>query len=278
MVTSVKSVFVVVGVAAAIATVACSNVLGIEDTTLEEEGETPPEGRDWRCVGNVPIPTQSQPIEIRAMVTDFNGLPFAGLTINACAVAANPNCDTPIASAQSAADGTATLAIPANVVPFTGYLRLEGDDDRVPYVSYYSRPIATTLEDPIPFLSVTWEELDAAIPGSTHLDGRGHLFINATDCQNVDAPGIRFEIKTPGIVDGQSVPFYVTTSGFSADATQTIGGPQVGGRGGVFNLVASDPPALVRFEAISEGTGGVTATADWWIFPDTLTTGRLLPQ
>ena len=254
----------------------CANVLGIEDTALEETG--PPEGQDWRCVGNVPVPTDSQDIKIRAKVTDFNGQPFAGLTVNACAVAANPNCDTPIASAESGADGIASLDIPASVVPFTGYLRLEGDADRVPYVSYYSRPIAETLDDPIPFLSVTWGELDTAIPGATAIDGRGHLFINATDCQDVDAPGIRFDIKTGGVVDDSSVPFYQTNSGFSADATETVGGPQVGGRGGVFNLVASDPPSLVRFEAFSRDTGDITATADWWIFPDTLTTGRLLPQ
>jgi hypothetical protein len=256
--------------------VSCANVLGIDDTSLGEDSA--PIGRDWRCVGRVPTPTTSKNIVITVKVTDFSGNPLAGLDVKACAVAANSRCDNPIRTAASGPDGIASLDIPASAVPFTGYLRLEGDAERVPYISYYSRPIAETLVDPIPFLSVTWDELDSAIPGATAIPGRGHLFINAADCKDDDAPGIRFDIKTSNAVDAQSVPFYVTTSGFSADATQTVGGPGVGGRGGVFNLVAQTPPSLVRFEATSEDTGAVVAAADWWVIPDTLTTGRLLPQ
>jgi hypothetical protein len=268
------SAAVALGAAAPLA--GCADVLGIEETSLGEESV--PAGRDWRCVGRVPTPTTSKNIVITVKVTDFSGNPLAGLEVKACAVAANVSCDSPIRTAASGSDGIASLDIPASAVPFTGYLRLEGDANRVPYISYYSRPIAETLADPIPFLSVTWDELDSAIPGATAIPGRGHLFINAADCKDDDAPGIRFDITSSTAVDDLSVPFYVTISGFSTEATQTVGGPGVGGRGGVFNLVAQTPPSLVRFKATSEDTGGVVATADWWILPDTLTTGRLLPQ
>ena len=254
----------------------CSNVLGIEETSLEVE---PPEGRDWRCVGHVEEPTQSQPIQIQVKVTDFSLTALPGLQVIACGHASDTQCNVPVASAVSDADGYATLDIPQTAVPFTGYLRLEGGSDRVPYISYYSRPIDETLEDPIPFLSVTWEDLDnGAIPNSATIDGRGHLYINATDCQNVNAPGVSFVFGSTEMLDDQSVPFYTTTSGFSDQATETVGGPAIGGQGGVFNLLASDPPRSMHFEAISEDTGEVFAAADWLIFPDTLTTGRLLPQ
>ncbi|MFW5738910.1 MAG: hypothetical protein ACOC1F_00945, partial [Myxococcota bacterium] len=95
-----------VSMCAVLAASSCANVLGIEETSLEDD--TPPEGRDWRCVGSVEVPTQSKAIQIRALVTDFSLQPFEGLTVLACAVAANPNCDSPTATAQSGPDGIAT--------------------------------------------------------------------------------------------------------------------------------------------------------------------------
>jgi hypothetical protein len=148
----------------------------------------------------------------------------------------------------------------------------------VPYYSYFSRPLVESRE--FPFLSVTWDELNEyIIADGEHVPGRGHLFINVTDCKDENAPDVVLNVKTPDVVDSQTIPFYGDENGFTSAPTKTTSAPDPwGGRGGWFNLKV-DEPVRVEFDSVPDDLNGTPSAMDsWWVEPDALTTGRLLPK
>ena len=290
-------------------TASCSNVLGIEDTTLgeaispqqdagpdgeagvdaeggvedgpaEAEAAPPQPGHDWSCVGKTTTAPVDGGIQITAVVDSLFAGRFDGITVRACANRLDRLCSNPIDTRTTADGGIAVLTIPENRLPYVGYLRLDGEADAgiVPYYSYFSRPLVESRE--FPFLSVTWDELsEYIIADGEHVPGRGHLFINVTDCKDQNAPGVVFNVKTAGVVDDQTIPFYGDENGFTSVPSKTTSAPEPwGGRGGWFNLKV-DEAVRVEFESVPDDLDGTPSAMDsWWVEPDALTTGRLLPK
>jgi hypothetical protein len=265
----------------AVAGAGCAPILGIDETRLDLDGGPtdtgpPPAGGDWSCVGNVPTETASQTsIDITANIVDFatGAAPASTLNVKACASKTDNVCATPVATTTSDATGKAVISIPlTGGRGFAGYLEVTGTN-YIRYLWYFSRPLVksrafplnvltvATLDDPTNGLLVS---LGVIPPDST----RGHLAVNTTDCQDVDAPGVQI---TTDDGDSASVPFYLSDGLLSNKATET---QKPYALGGFFNL----KPGIVTATATPTALGHAMGQNTLIIAPHTLTTIRMLPN
>lgn len=255
-------------VALSVGAFSCTAVLGIEDTTFQAG---PTAGGDWTCVGSVPTETPAtSSIDITVNIVDFGGSdpPATSLSVKACASKIDNVCATPVATASSDAKGVAVLSIPlSGGRGFNGYLEVTGTG-YIRYLWYFSRPL--TKSRAFPLNSVKTEVLDLLLSGfkATPDPTRGHLAVNTTDCQDVDAPGVKV---TCDLADTTSLPFYFKDGLLSGSVTETQKGYALGG---YFNVKAGT--AVVR--AIPNATGKAMAENSVIIAPGTLTTMRMLPN
>jgi hypothetical protein len=109
-----------------------------------------------------------------------------------------------------------------------------------------------TEEQPISLANKTWGLLDAKI-----------LRADGSPLGDPAAISIRpgFGSVTPGTTQGQSV--VVMSSGYAADATQTMPGPNGGAPGG-FNVSETHFP----FSSVSINGGQALSVKDWWAAPN----------
>jgi len=265
----------------------CASVIGIEDTQIEEnEKELPKPGRDFRCVGtgDKQGPTGEE-ITIFADVRDLaTGDPVGGINAWRCERRTKANCVEDVAVSDGA---TGLLEIPATS-GFDGHVRLIGPDlagnQRVPYHWYFSRPLYTTREQPFPMNVVTEATLVGLLYGSerTRLEDRGEVAIASADCQDQNAPGVRFAMAPSSqvLLDSDSEYWIVTdvvdgipTFTYPEDETSEVT-EQSFALGGWINVKPGSPTVIM----IDGETGEELARATLLVEPGALTTIRLLPQ
>jgi hypothetical protein len=258
----------------------CSTILGLETTTLAADAGVadtgpPAPGADWTCVGDVPTETPTvTSIAITVNILDFaTGLaPTADLNVKACASKTDNVCATPIATATSDATGTAVITLPlSGGRGFSGYLEVTGTN-YIRYLWYFSRPLTASRAFPLNVLTVDTLDGPSGLLAQFGVvppdDTRGHLAVNTTDCQDVDAAGVQISTDDE---DSLSKPFYYSDGLLSPKATQTDKGYALGG---FFNLVAGTVTVTATPIAIGKPMGQDTLI----IAPHTLTTIRMLPN
>jgi hypothetical protein len=150
---------------------------------------------------------------------------------------------------------------------FNGYLEVTGTG-YVRYLWYFSRPLTRSRSFPLNSVSDGVLSYLLTQVSSTPDPTRGHLAVNTTDCQDVDAPGVKV---TCDLADATSVPFYIKDGLPTASLTETQKGFALGG---YFNLKAGT--AVVR--AIPSALGKSMAESSVIIAPKALTTMRMLPN
>jgi hypothetical protein len=261
----------------------CVEIIGIEDTEIEPAEP----GFDLSCLGSVvPPEPDGSAVEIRAQIVDISGAPAVpGVEVIRCNSRLLPACDfgTPYLP-----DATGLVVVPVTA-GFNGYLRIldaDADDgnDWVPYLWYFSQPIAITREEPFPIQAMTVGVREVIVypeAAITQDSSRGDVAINAVDCGDTNAPNIHFEITTPASLTDGTDPFY-----FSNNMVVIASAPEnevtdVTGLGGFRGLA----PGTVGIRSYVADTfdfdtrsGTIVAEDTLLIEPDTLTTVRLLPE
>ncbi len=260
------------------ASTACANVLGIEDTVRaadDQDSGPPPVGGDWTCVGKVPVETPAtDTIIITAQIVDFatGAAPTgADLKVEACGSKTDRTCATKLAETTMPADGNAEISIPiTGGKGFNGYLRVTGPGF-VPYLWYFSRPVATSRAFPLQVLRVeALEDPSAGLLSIFKLspdDNRGHLAVQVTDCKDDPAPNV--DIQVTG-VDDQSKKFYFN----DGVPTDTVDRTDALGLGGYWNV----PRGTVTVNGVPDALGTSSGANTLIIEPRTLTTIRMLPN
>jgi len=160
-------------------------------------------GNGWQCL-DAPIPwpkpTSLNNITFSATIVDLlSENPYVGANVKACKQL-DLQCDAPIDQAVTDSTGLVTLTVPAGSVGFNGYLEITGGDDGTgqgagsaifPALYYPEPPIVApgwrgrfqfVSAGDLPVLAVfTTVDIDPT---------RGHLAVNAEDCNFSGAGGI----------------------------------------------------------------------------------------
>lgn len=204
----------------------CAQVLGIEETKLEEpidmegdddpvdsgsdddddtnadddvvpDADTPNEnpGEDFRCLGDTWLEeADSERIEIIASITEIdsgtNPIYVEGMKVRVCRSRLDISCSGG-AEVESDANGLARVEVDKG---FDGYLRIEGPDangiERVGYLWYFSQPLMNTYIFPIAAMTPDFRRdviYGAALGSGIEWDDtRGEIAINVTDCSEPD--------------------------------------------------------------------------------------------
>lgn len=283
-----------VGVASAGAFVvlgaACTAVLGIEDTQRAAPTDTGVEvtpGADWTCVGKVNQPVASvAKITITAIIVDFvtgkAPLDDKGVAVPmkvvACGTKTDKACSVKLAEVTSPTDGVTKVEIPidSGSKGFNGYLRVTGPG-YVPYLWYFSRPLADSRSFPLAVLTVpTLEDPKAGLLQGfklTATDDRGQIAVQATDCGDVPAGKVKFAVEPAP--DSGSAQFYFA-DGVPAPVSETDDKGSTAGLGGFWNLKAGT--YVVKSLPTALGGAVVAGSNSVIIEPHALTTIRLLPN
>jgi hypothetical protein len=251
----------------------CAKILGIEGTELAP-------GLDFACVGRVPRPQgDGSEVEIVAAIVDIaTGVPLEGVRVVRCLTRLDLACES-TEPVFSDADGLVRVPVTSG---FNGYLRIEDPDDDttdaglVTYFWYFSEPIVETRAEPFPIYAMTrafrrdvlYAQAGAPDPGL------GEVAINATDCEDADAPGIHFEITTPARIGSSTVPFYFANGQIVVPSMPEGEVTDVSGLGGYLGV----KPGSVGIRSLLVDTGDKVAEDTLLVQPDVLTTVRLLPQ
>lgn len=256
----------------ALASASCAKIIGIEETELVSLPA------NLACVGQVTPPVgNGTQVQINAFIANIaTGTPLEGVRVKRCLSRLDVTCEDATVY-TSDADGMVSVPVQSG---FRGYLRIEdavqdGASNRlVTYFWYFSQPIVETRAEPFPIYAMTRAYRDLAfystIPGG-HAD-RGEVAINVTDCDDVNAVGIRLDIDAPESVDDRTKSFYFASDLIAINPAD----PQtdVSGLGGYVALL----PGAVKIVAVHAASGVAIAEDDLLIQPDVLTTVRLLPE
>jgi hypothetical protein len=191
---------------------------------------------EWSCLNGAPEidsgarepSASSQALEIRLPAVDLVDLaPVGALPARLCRKL-DLNCDAPIQSLASDADGVFSLTLDA---AFDGYLELEGPTV-VPTLYFFSPALnaagrlpTLTLMKPA-MLESLMEEMDATL--STD---RGVAILTAQNCMGAFSAGVAYETAD---ADPETIEFYATDGLPSLRATRT----DTSGFGGFLNLPA----------------------------------------
>jgi hypothetical protein len=266
-----------VSVTFAVAVAGCAQIVGIEDTEL-----APIEpGQNLTCVGKVPTPVgDGSDVEIYARIVDITDptSPVEGMRVVPCASRLQQNCDT---STTYFSDENGEVRVPVQS-GYNGYLRIEdpmGDvspEGWITYFWYFSEPIVETRETPFPISAMRRGfRKDFVYPADNPQDSLlGEIAINATDCGDVNAPGIHFEITTQSSIGDSTIPFYFANGLINLPSMDDPQETDASGLGGYLGVKAGQ--AGIR--AILTATGETVAEDTLLVRPDVLTTVRLLPQ
>jgi hypothetical protein len=262
------------GVLAVAGAFGCADVLGIEETTLAS-GST---AGIWSCVGDGNVPTGDGMIEIPIFIGDLATCtatscdPVPGLEAQQCKSRLQQDCTGTVYTSDE--NGSVTVPVEA---PFNGYLRIvDPTGERVEYLWYFSEPLTETRAEPFPIFSMTKalrSSLFFDVPqgGVEEVAGRGIVAVQVTDCDDVPAAGVTFEITTAASQDASTASFYFNGGFVSFPAVET----DAQGLGGFVNVKAG----TVGFRALPAELEGEPSAGDTLrVEGDRLTTVRLLPE
>lgn len=260
----------------------CAQVLGIEDTTQatgDAGSDAPVVPAAWACVGNEP-PLSDAPnsVTITANIADFlTQKPVPGLSLKVCLSGTDPNCQDSVGPFTSDAQGVAKVQIPVGAKGFDGYLLVTGNvqvadeggmhsEPIIPYLWYFSRAVVSDGTYPLATFSTTGFNVILGALGATPDPARGHLSVEATDCSDQPAAGVKLDAST---ADASSTGFYVIDQLPSAQATRTKDGIA-----GYLNL----PAQITTITTTPDAIGKPDAQRSVFIKPGALTTIRLSPN
>lgn len=154
----------------------------------------------WTCIGNVPTPVGTTPkIKVKLPLVDFiSGVPRPNVSVRVCGQL-DPICDPTLAtnpSFVSGADGVVPLEIDAQPTAFNGYFKIDGTPDVSPSL-IFAQPLTVTdgatLSPVKTFVLAQYRALVEA-GGNVWNDQRGHIFVQARNCDDQPAEGVTYAI------------------------------------------------------------------------------------
>ncbi len=154
----------------------------------------------WTCIGTVPTPVGTTPkAHVKLPLVDFiTGAPRPNVSVRVCGQL-DPQCDATSAtnpSFVSGPDGVVTLEIPAQPTAFNGYFRIDGTPEVAPSI-IFAQPLTVTegatLSPVKTFVLAQYRALVEA-GGNVWNDARGHIFVQARNCDDQPAEGVTYAI------------------------------------------------------------------------------------
>lgn len=237
---------------------ACAQVLGIEETTLEEESE--PTG-PLACLGAERAAPSGQNITITITTTTVTGMaaePLEGVTAKACTGFAGVNCDPSTVAGTSGADGIIELAVPVGSNGFEGYLRFEAPNFTTLLWYFARRPRADFAFEAQMIPAPALDGLVEQVLGLTVDDSKGHVTFTARDCDNEFFAGLSVDLAPQS-----GSRFYADGPAFVPDSVQST--TTSTGRGGFFNVntgTVKITGTQVSDDTLVSELGGVFVLAD----------------
>jgi hypothetical protein len=193
----------------------------------------------WGCLGNVKWLPQSttETVMVRNKYVRLIGsAPIVGVRVKAC-VAFDPECTSPVAEAESDAQGEVLVKVPRN---FRGYIHIPiappSFPQMAPHLIAQSPPPDTDQLDVSrpdlisPLLSISELDLILLQTGSKADPNLGHLFGNARDCEVKLTSGVSLRTS---VRDQKTIQFYFIDSDSASVTAQETGPP---GTAGFLNL------------------------------------------
>jgi hypothetical protein len=221
-------------------------------------------GENYACVGNYDWAlAQSDTVQLETIYFDLQGAPAANLTATAC-LPFDPNCDDPIDTQVTDADGSLVFTLPGG---FIGHYEATGTD-YVPLLSYQSLPVVVDALQTWATLTTGQLDVAAGLIGTPLDPTRGHLAVSVYDCLGIETPGAQIDVGDAA--DAMSTAYYFVNGLPSVAVTATTGE----GLGGWVNLPTGQATVVVTFVE----SGQVTATKQVQIRAGTLTNVSLGPD
>ncbi len=207
----------------------------------------------WRCKDDVVWVREDldRPAVVKINVVTLLGqVPFEGLEVFACPPF-DLTCQNPISTGTSDAQGILSMDV---YVGFRGHFfappTADMPDIAPTLVFVFPPPTGEEMgvvDGNVNVTSIAEIRSIGMLENVEVVDGLGHLFFTALDCDGQRAPGIS---TSAGTVDPKSINIYITDSGLPS---KTISATTNRGEGAILNL----PPGFVTISGVSEDVGKV---------------------
>jgi hypothetical protein len=226
-------------------------------------------GQSWDCVGSVAWPApESSTLELKLSVYAEGPVPVPNVRVDECDFGG----DCSLASGTTNPQGIVVLNVPARMGygfawGFEGYFQLQGE---AIYPELFFLGFPVTEPHASLFLGVAdRNEFDSVsrLAGIALDPARGHMIVQAEDCNLIPAPGVIF---TAPAFDAQTRIRYVADSLLSEAATST----DASGVAFVFNVPTD---ASFTIEARPAGLGRPSGHATLFARPGTISVVNLVP-
>lgn len=228
----------------------------------------------WACVGNYVWPApQGDSAVVRYQVLDFVSLkPVVGLSVKACD-RRDPDCHGSFDSGFTDGSGHIELEVPMlekstygiGESGFDGFLLVEGEGFPPTY-RYQSRPIIGPSDSSFSLATLATIAASAQTVHAPLDPERGILIIEAWNCVETRAAGVRFEVDT---ADEQSTGFY-----FAGGLPAKLEATTSAGMGGYINL----RPGLTTVRVVDTATNREVARSSAHVHAGGLTVLGMLPE
>ena len=178
----------------------------------------------WTCIGKMPTPVGTTPkIHVKLPLVDFiSAVPRPGVPVRVCGLL-DPICDPKAPTNPTfvtGADGIATIEIETQPSVFNGYFRIEGTPE-VPPCLIFAQPLTVTegatLSPVRTFVPAQYRALVEA-GGSVWNETRGHIFVQARNCDGVAAEGVSYAIPK---LEADTVRIFIAAGVPDRNATET---------------------------------------------------------
>ncbi|MBI5502065.1 MAG: hypothetical protein HY907_17615 [Deltaproteobacteria bacterium] len=221
------------------------------DEVADDGGPPPP---DWSCLGSVVWGTPIEAsLDMTGTALDYvTDAPIEGATVKVCA-RADAACATPLDEGTTDAAGQVTLTVPLGTTGFDGYFEVSATG----YVTVLRYTVEPITEMPgadarvVSMVDTTTFAMLAAAAGVTPDPTRGHLVVNALDCNPTLAAGVSLDVDT---ADVSSTAVYMVGGLPSTSATET----DSSGAAGFINL----PAGAATISTTLVSTGEAIASTD----------------
>lgn len=235
--------------------------------------QPPPPPATWLCLDNPPpaaAPAGTVKIKVRTTEIADSGVPVRGATVKICR-GIDALCEPPqFASITTDEDGRAEFDVPAN---FTGYL----DFGKTGYHStlYFFNPVPrqdfeiASVQMAATGLIGVLASVAGVVPEPV---GHGVVLLNAFDCLNQAAPGVKF--TTPNASD-KTVTFYAS----GPRPVTNLPATEVAGYGGFLNVPAQTGDvgaSSITVQAHLLDTNQLISNLSIYVRPNTISVARML--
>jgi hypothetical protein len=260
---------------AGITSVACTQVLGVEDTTLSAvggggSGGSPGLSLPAACTGSE-APDDSETIPLTIHAVEFTSQkPASGISVRAFRSATDfSTFKTSVACGVSDSSGTVALSLPAPAASggYTGFLFVSGAEQESFF--YFFSPALSAPEE-FGFLSLSngdWSALRGALQLPDLPATHGQVTINALTKEGDPLGDVRFTI---GGADEETKAFYFTDTGAPSLSQTKTSKP---GFGGFFNVPAGG--GTKQIQMIRDTDGVVLGSIDIYVYAGAWTTMRI---